>query len=326
MKELSTYIHDCFGVAFKAIPIEKPVLGIIPLYLKGNFIFYRGSLNKQSFIWAKVLDNNSITPNQLEKQVVKLKQLFKAPIVFVFDQLDSWQRRRLIDRNLAFVQPQKQIYIPAFFLQISDVNRLENLSAIEIEKLSAPAQFAVLYHLQVNSLEHRLFQEIAGLLEYSSMTVTRVIKELLQLDLISIEGAKEKSIKFKMKGLVLWQKVMPLMSSPVREVWYTDKINKSRSFMLAGETALSEKSMLASSQQKTFAIGKEAFRKLKLEGQLKGLDKKYGDEKIEVWHYDPQLLSKIKQVDNLSLFLSLQSENDERVVSELNELIKNMQW
>ena len=96
--------------------------------------------------------------------------------------------------------------------------------------------------------------------------------------------------------------------------------------MLAGESDLSEKSILASPQQKIFAIGKDAFRKLKLEGQLKGLDKKYGDEKIEVWHYDPQLLSKIKQVDSLSLFLSMQSDYDERVVSELNELIKNIQW
>ncbi|MCX6206744.1 MAG: hypothetical protein NTZ19_10885 [Bacteroidetes bacterium] len=326
MRELSAYLDDCFGAAFKAIPIGKQELGTIPLYLKGNFTFYTGSLNKQSFIWANVPDTNSSSPFQLEKQSFKLKQLLKSPIVFVFDQLDSWQRKRLIERNLAFVQPGKQIYIPELFLQLSDINRSENLPSIDNDKLSAPAQFAVLYHLQVNNLEHKLFQEIAGLLEYSSMTVTRVIKELSLLDLISIEGTKEKSIQFKMKGRALWQQVMPLMNSPVREVWYSDKINTPRIFMVAGESALSEYSMLASPQQKTFAIGKDQFRKLKFEGSIKGFDKKYGDEKIEVWHYDPQLLAKKKQVDKLSLVLSMSMENDERVDAALNELINKFQW
>lgn len=326
MRELAKYIEDSFGDAFHAKPIDNQELGKIPLFLKSNFKLYAGRLRNYSFIWAKVLDDSEITPDQLEKQSNRLKQFFQKPIVFVFDKLDSWHRRRLIDRNLAFVQPLKQIYIPEMFLQISDINRSENNRPVEIEKLSAPAQFAILYHLQVSSLEHKLFQEIAQQLEYSAMTVTRIFKELSGLDLILIVGGKEKAIQFKLQGKELWQKVMPLMNSPVREVWHADFKKQESSFMLAGETALSNYSMLASPSRNTFAIGKDQFRKLKSEGLNEGFDKKYGSERIEVWHYDPKLLSPENKVDKLSLYLSMNLEKDERIEAALEELLKNMKW
>ena len=53
------------------------------------------------------------------------------------------------------------------------------------------------------------------------------------------------------------------------------------------------------------------------------------DEKlteIEVWRYNPTLLSKEKYVDIASLALSLKEMNDERVELALKERLKGETW
>ena len=53
------------------------------------------------------------------------------------------------------------------------------------------------------------------------------------------------------------------------------------------------------------------------------------DEKlteIEVWSYDPTILSKEKYVDLASLALSLKEINDERVEQALEESLKGETW
>lgn len=53
-------------------------------------------------------------------------------------------------------------------------------------------------------------------------------------------------------------------------------------------------------------------------------DKEYGTCRIEVWKYDPKLLTHTGTVDKLSLFLSLKDNEDERVKIELDNLINDM--
>ena len=97
-------------------------------------------------------------------------------------------------------------------------------------------------------------------------------------------------------------------------------------FRIGGDTALSNYTMLSESNRKTYVIGKDEFRSLKTSGALKGLDKKYGDIRIEVWLYNPLILSENKNVDKLSLYLSLKQEEDERFKGALEDLINEIQW
>lgn len=47
---------------------------------------------------------------------------------------------------------------------------------------------------------------------------------------------------------------------------------------------------------------------------------------LEIWYYDPTLLNGRNTVDNLSLFLSLREEQDERTQLALKELMENFKW
>lgn len=47
---------------------------------------------------------------------------------------------------------------------------------------------------------------------------------------------------------------------------------------------------------------------------------------IELWRYDPCLLSKGTSVDSLSLYLSFEGASDESIETALDELLKGMPW
>lgn len=322
--ELIKYLLQNFGLETSVYQLNNP--GGIPLYLQANFELFEGHLMGQKVVWAKLRDNQDFTPDQLQKQGQQLKQILNAPVIFVFDKLESWHRKRLIEKQVSFVQPSKQLYIPELFLQLNDIIRHPSGSEKNADKLTPPAQLAILYHLQVNSLEGKLFMEIAELLHYSAMTITRVVKELQGYRLVMIEGAKEKSIRFNVQGRELWERSYSFMSSPVMEKWFTDHFVRDPHFRNSGDNALSAYTMIADSGQPTYAIGKEEFRSLKTQGTLQQLDKINGTATIEVWMYNPMILSSMQEVDRLSLYLSLKDEEDERVQAAREELLNQMSW
>lgn len=328
MNVLSNYIKDHFGLQAAVQPVSKSEISRLPLYLKGNFDLSTGNIEGRSVLWAEVREEAEVTPDRLETQGRSLKALFHMPVVFVFDYLDAWQRKRLIGKRVGFIQPYKQLYIPEMLMDLSDVQSTNNRSLEKKKLLSYPTQCALLYHLQKESLEGKTFQTIAEILHYSAMTVTRIAKELAFFQLAKAAGGKEKDLSFAQKGKDLWNKALPLLSTPVKEIWFCDEDVSSEHLLESGGFALDEYSMLSPPDMMSYAIGKEAYRSLRASGRLPRLDKQYGDFKIEVWHYDPILLSgpDVKVVDKLSLYLSLQQQNDERVLAGLSELLNTIEW
>lgn len=55
-------------------------------------------------------------------------------------------------------------------------------------------------------------------------------------------------------------------------------------------------------------------------------DKQFGENEIQVWKYNPKMLSTEGVVDKLSLYLSLKDNEDERIQIELERLINEMPW
>lgn len=324
MKALHDYLYDTFGIT-AAPQSEKEKAKRLPLYLRSNYELYSGSLSGQKVIWAEIKNPDAATPDQLKKQSLALQEILgHVPVVYVFDNLEPWQRKRLIEKKVGFAEPFRQLYIPQLFTQIRDGHGKEKGMTEAGHQLKAPAQFFLLYHLQVERLEGMLLQEIAGLLNYSAMTITRSIKELVAHALLRVEGTKEKTVFFDVYGKDLWKKALPFMASPVRETWYIDNQPHNEYTRTGGETALAYYSMLAEPRQQTIVIGKDAFRISK--PQLGKLDKKYGFHKLEVWYYDPAILSKGNEIDKLSLYLSLKNHEDERVQGALQNVINEIVW
>lgn len=315
-----------FGLLAKADPLSQKKKTVLPFYLKGNFELYDGYILETPVIWAKPLEDNDLNPIQLKKQENGLKNSLNSPIVFVFDHLDAWQRKRLIDKHIAFVQPFKQLYIPELFLELSDTVAKKNSPIAQDSHLKPLSQLALLYHLEVASLANRPFGEIAQLLHLSTMSITRIVKELQSFQLVEVKGKKEKTLSFPHDEQLLWEKSLPYLRSPVRETIFVSEELPQGEYKIGGEPALARYTLLAGNGQPSYCIGKEAFLALRRADKLPSLADKYGDHKIEVWQYDPTLLSQKEEVDSLSLYLTLANEKDERVLGALNDLINEIQW
>lgn len=322
---MEEYLQGIFGVKAPLRPFRDAVQKL-PLYLRGNYDLYASQLAGQQIIWAEIKSPDRITPDQLKKQSQVLQDyLGQVPVVYIFDKLETWERKRLIEKKIGFAEPFRQLYIPQLFTQIREGGRKEMPHMPASKKIKPPTQFLLLYHLQVAGLEEKLFKEIALLMNYSAMTVTRSIKELAAANLVIIEGnSKQKKIRFSERGRALWDKALPYLSSPVRDTWFIDRPEKNEYTRYSGETALAHYSNLSKSEGVTLAIGKDSFRLNRK--NFKEMNKRFGPHKIEVWHYDPIGLTDSDFADSLSVYLTLKDHEDERVQGELEELLNNKKW
>ena len=160
---------------------------------------------------------------------------------------------------------------------------------------------------------------IADMTAMAYSTINQALKWLALSNFVELWGGKQKQVKFKMTGRELWDKALPMMTTPVERVDYTDM--PLADTKLAGETAMGQYTLLAEPMTPVVAISKQLARE-----KTAILNKEYGETKVEVWKYNPALLAKGDCVDRLSLYLSLKDSDDERVQMECDTLLNDMEW
>jgi len=52
----------------------------------------------------------------------------------------------------------------------------------------------------------------------------------------------------------------------------------------------------------------------------------FGENTVQVWRYDPHILSENGKVDKLSLYLSLRDNADDRIQIELENMLNEIKW
>ena len=109
------------------------------------------------------------------------------------------------------------------------------------------------------------------------------------------------------------------LTTPVRKTGYIDKTKVTENMVFAGETALSEKTMLNPSRVVTYAISEKNYDKTLLTDELIDPDKQV---RLELWAYNPKQFSEDNSADDISIVLSFTDTNDERIVETVDELQK----
>ena len=115
--------------------------------------------------------------------------------------------------------------------------------------------------------------------------------------------------------------------NPVKKIARCLNPDVCKAFPMAGESALSELSMLSSPSVEVRACYEKDNRLKDLtvvEDDGWTVDDNY--IKLEIWKYDPCVLSSGKTVDVISLGLSLADVNDERVEGEMQSLMAEAEW
>lgn len=315
--ELAHYIHEMLDIDVCLRQISKGQLNTLPLSIAGNFRFYEAEMLQRQVVFALVEEGDTVPPAQMKRMMNIVANKLGRTTILVPSKIASYNLQRLIRQRINLIVPGKQMFLPELLINLHrDVRTDKDLPAL----IPPLAQVIILYHIERESLEGRNAQEVSERFDVSYATANRANRWLYSHGLCSLSGGKTKSMHFEQGRRDLWEAAKPLLMSPVERTIYTDE--RMDSGMICGINALSEYSMLASEQRQWHAVTKEQLTLMHI--QTNG---QFGNNIIELWRYKPEWLSTTATVDRLSLYLSLESNEDERVQKELDNMINSsIKW
>lgn len=308
------------GVPVILVPIPREGLKGLNLDTILMFRFYKTVFNKHELCIVEPKgDTNSLTPKQNRQMAELIERAIGIPVAFLLPSLPYYERSRLVAQGVYFVVSDKYVFLPGML-----INAQTKRQGKEKRKLSATAQYILLYYLLHKEINEFTLQAIEAKIPYSYQLISRAAVELEDKHLFqSVKDGKTKILFSDSSRAILWENALPFLTSPIKKVVYTDDL-WSAPFFIGGVSALSHYSNLNPDEQQTRVIwNKDIDKKKDAELAKNDSDSTY---RIEIWKYCPTMLSQQHEyVDRLSLYLSLRDDNDPRISKEL-DIILNEIW
>jgi len=299
----------------------------LPLFLRRRYSFYRGRLLGQKVLLAMESgDWESGSPGEYRSQADRLRTEFGEEVVFVLNSVTAYARNRLVQAGIPFIVPGTQVFLPDRLVDLRE--RFPGDRLHPAERLSAPAQLLLLYHLQHRPLDGLPLSEIAATLGYTTPVITKAKDELEGGDLCRVKRAgRSLMLQFPEVKTKLWRQALPRLGSPVRKTRWVRWKNPGHPAVAAGLTALSHRTMIEDDRLPTFALASKAVTRNLETGTFNGFrDAREADLRLEAWTYNPLLLAENDMVDPLSLYLSMRDSAGERVQGELGHMMEGLGW
>lgn len=326
MDNLTKYIKNTIGINIHIESIPNAKLDGLPLFLKLVYNFHIAEMLNCKLLFIKPKNNKNFSIKQTGKQFEILMKYFQEEIpVMLFDHLDALGRRRLVAKNINFVVPGKQLFIPQLMIDLREIYRKPAKNA---EKLLPSSQLIVFHYIlnRNNRIEEKNFRQLSSLFHYSTMAITKAANNLDTLKLCSITGEKDKFLRLDTNIATLWEKAYPYLINPVKKRVFVDNLPEGENFLRANETALAQYSDMAESRQAYLAVDGNTFYDLVKKNVFLNMNENEGTYCLEVWKYNPFLLATDNAVDPLSLYVSLQDLQDERIEMALDKIKDKYIW
>lgn len=320
MKEILLNIS---GNKLKLVKRSADELKGLNMVEKLSYDFYNGVFRDKDMLFVKPKGANP-TPRKCAIISERLTLLFGMPVVFILAPAMMYERQRLMEKGVYFVMSEKYANLPMLVA-------MEKVSSRKIPTHLTPvAQYLLLYHLQVESIEGKSTKAIASLMPYSYESVSLGLTCLSDLGLcvkVALD-TRSKAVKFKHSGKELWEAVEKYVVNPVDRRVYCDALSTERKFPVCGINALAHYTALNPDAERWVMMTSKEFKEMDAEGSVINPNEFDGNIIIEIWKYPPVCRKgdSERYVDRLSLVLSLSHDEDPRVEEEVEQLIKQMKW
>jgi len=324
LDNLADYIKVVTGGPANFRPIDPAVLAGLPVYLARRFDIRELHVFGCTLAIALVIAEDQFDLSQLAKQRNTLADKLGRDVVLVLPRIRSHERNRLILKQIPFIVPGRQMYLPMMLVDLREA--FSAPAHVKTDAISWVAQVLLLRHLQFSNIEEQPLSQVALTLGYSAMSISQALDELVALKLCRRKRlGRTKFIEVEDTPRNLWARVEPLMRSPVKKSYFIQHIDSALKRPLqAGMTALAAKTDLAGDRIPTIAMGLAEFRKASAAGLLTRCQlEEDAAMTIQAWAYAPRLLSSGPMVDDLSLYLNLRDDPDERIQMALDKLVEN---
>jgi len=320
---LVEYLHETLGIDVK--PEKWGGCRSLPVFMESLYDCYTVQiLGRHCLLLVSKGDEDS-TPSAVRKHHDITRQNWPEDVIVVKRAIASNSRKRLVQFKVPFVVPGNQLYLPDMGLDLRE--HFRRVRGQE-KPFSPSTQVVVLRALLTGSYGPLTSTQLIGTLPYTPMTITRIFDEIEQCRIgVAHMRGRERELQFEKTGRDLWDAALPFLRSPVLRQVAAMFPPGAVAGMEAGLTALSRYSMISAPTSPILAVSPEVWKAAKANPDVGEIT--YEDEDayhLEIWRYDPALLSAEDAVDRLSLFLSLRDTNDERVEAALDEMIGSVKW
>lgn len=320
---LTDYIKAVTGAPAKLGPLQPATLSGLPVYLTRRFDIRELHVFGRALVIALTAEDQ-FDLSQLAKQRETLADKLGRDIVLVLPRIRSHERNRLILKQIPFIVPGRQMYLPMMLVDLREA--FSAPAHVKTDAISWVAQVILLRHLQFSDIEEQPLSQVALTLGYSAMAISQALDQLVALKLCRRKRlGRTKFIQVEHTPQNLWATIEPLMRSPVKKSYFIQHIDRAvKRPLQAGMTALAAKTDLVGNMIPTLAMSVAEFRKASTAGLLShSLLEEDAEMTIQAWAYAPRLLSSGPIVDELSLYLTLRDDPDERVQISLDKMVEN---
>jgi DNA-binding transcriptional regulator YhcF (GntR family) len=333
-EQFITYIKEVVGFEIIVQQISNALKSKLPLYLKEEYKWYHVILENRDCLFAVINDENYAGIYQTGKHFEKIKSIAEMPVVGVFSNLEAYNRKRLIEKKIAFIVPGKQLYIPEFIIDLREYNKTIKKKDGVLNPMAQ--QLLLLFLLDKHNklmIEEQAFKNLATLLGTNPMGVSRAVESLKNQDFIEIIGDKEKTVSFVNDKQNLWinAKEQNLLINPVLKRVFIDELPQQIQLLQCNDNALAEYTDINPARQEYYAIEKSMYYAFKKTNALINENNFEGRYCFEVWKYNPatiigHLFENAQVVDPLSLFLCYKNDKDERIEMALEQIENEFIW
>ncbi len=317
------YIESNFGV--KIIQQEFQDMHNLPLYLSKGYEYTIIQFLDKSFMLAHKTNFDNLNINSINIHVSKIKNALNLdyPIILVFDHLNTYLRKQLINERISFIIPGKMIFIFELGAVFHERQR-SNYTIVKdspLDKMAPSTQALFLYIITTDNFDFTM-NDIAKNLDITKMSVSRGFNELHRLGIIEKNEYLDRGMyRFEKSKKEVWALAQKYMIDPVFKIFnvHQETVESRRHlFIVSGESALSKFSMITPPSNRVYGITKKYFRKINL-----------NDDELNIYDDNPAVIQVFKHtlpsndgvLHPLSIALVLKDENDPRVRNEIEIML-----
>lgn len=299
----------------------------LPLYLSSGRWFRHVCIAGTDFILVGMDNDVRFNITTMIKQRRKYEDAFSMQIAFAFFSLTFYQRKALIENGIAFVTENEQVFLPFAGVALGKCARNKTeLLPDSAELLTAPAQLLLLFLLYSQEKDFSK-STAASQLGVSPMTITRAVRVLQSHSLVNDNSSgRESRISLSVGKTETLRMAEPFLISPVKKILYVEQ-SQFADGIRAGEYSLADRTDFGYPQYREYALNGSDSRLASLKEIDPGLFSADSLIRLQIWRYDPQILSFQNAVDPISLISSFQGNTDERIHKCLEQVRKEIpEW
>lgn len=311
-----------FGLDFKCSKIN--VKGL-PVNIIAGRSFFKMSYLENEFILVKLGVNEKFGAVALKKQCAQISEKNGVPVAFEFNHISKIQRDSLIKKNIPFIVDTGHVYLPFLGVMLSDIFYDENVFVMD--KMMPVTQLLFLYMLYNCKDKTIMKKDAAEKIGVTRTSLTRASKQLLAMRLIEQEKkGKEYYIHTIGMGMELYMKAKPFLINPIQRKLVIENNTDDYAYAFSGESALARKTMLNEPLIPVYGIYKADVDI----STVHEVDVRWETDVnaicLELWKYNPLLLSFDGNVDPVSLSLCFEDNVDERIEGAIEEYMEAYKW